>query len=83
MRKHTADQVNGFLRGYNFDNEESPGMEKTHFDVMRCGIVSIWKTLFYSKDMDDRKDLKELDWMVKQLEDGIVPKPARITEGQS
>ncbi|EGI1466604.1 hypothetical protein [Salmonella enterica] len=41
---------------------------------------NVRNTLFYSKDTDASKDLKELNWMVKQLTDGIIPEPARITE---
>ncbi|EDQ1450848.1 hypothetical protein GQG55_001938 [Salmonella enterica] len=80
MRKHTAEQVNEFLQGYHFDNEVNPRSRKTHFEVMKCGIFSVRNTLFYSKDTDASKDLKELNWMTKQLTDGVVPEPARITE---
>ncbi|EOG2836053.1 hypothetical protein ACK846_004787, partial [Salmonella enterica] len=80
MRKHTAEQVNEFLQGYHFDNEVNPRARKTHFEVMKCGIFSVRNTLFYSKDTDASKDLKELNWMTKQLTDGVVPEPARITE---
>ncbi|ELC5005005.1 hypothetical protein RJK40_004614 [Salmonella enterica] len=80
MRKHTADQVNEFLQGYYFDNEANPVQKRTHFDIMKCGILSIRSTLFYSKDTCTSKDLKELNWMAKQLTDGVIPEPARITE---
>lgn len=79
MRKHTADQVNEFLQGYYFDNEANPRLKGTHFDIMKHGILSVRSTLFYSKDINARKDMKELNWMAKQLTDGIVPEPARIT----
>ncbi|HAF5853492.1 TPA: hypothetical protein G8N32_005519, partial [Salmonella enterica] len=61
-------------------NEANPRQKGTHFDVMKHGILSVRNTLFYSKDTDASKDLKELNWMVKQLTDGIIPEPARITE---
>ncbi|WP_079900790.1 hypothetical protein [Salmonella enterica] len=77
MRKHTAEQVSEFLQGYYFDNEANPRQKGTH---MKHGILSVRNTLFYSKDTDASKDLKELNWMVKQLTDGIIPEPARITE---
>ncbi|EKH8689208.1 hypothetical protein O9110_001160 [Salmonella enterica] len=80
MRKHTAEQVNEFLQGYYFDNEANPRQKGTHFDVMKHGILSVRNTLFYSKDTDASKNLKELNWIVKQLTDGIIPEPARITE---
>ncbi|EAV5090023.1 hypothetical protein ABVL59_004809 [Salmonella enterica] len=80
MRKHTAEQVNKFLQGYHFDNEVNPRAEKTHFEVMKCGIFSVRTTLFCSKDTDADEDMKELNWMVKQLTDSVVPEPARITE---
>lgn len=80
MRQHTADQVNEFLQGYYFDNEANPAQKRTHFDIMKCGILSVRSTLFCSKDINAGKDLKELNWMAKQLTDGIVPEPARITE---
>ncbi|EDR9123344.1 hypothetical protein GL33_000672 [Salmonella enterica subsp. enterica] len=80
MRKHTAEQVNEFLQAYHFDNEVNPRQKEMHFDIMKHGILSVCTTLFYSKDIDAGKDLKELYWMVKQLTDGVVPEPARITE---
>ncbi|HIB1549965.1 TPA: hypothetical protein ACWV58_001133 [Salmonella enterica subsp. enterica serovar Muenchen] len=80
MRKNTAEQVNEFLQGYHFDNEANPRQKGTHFDIMKCGILSVRSTLFYSKDINARKDMKELNCMAKQLTDGIVPEPARITE---
>ncbi|EAX1055608.1 hypothetical protein YW73_09580 [Salmonella enterica] len=61
MRKHTAEQVNEFLQGYYFDNEANPRQKGTHFDVMKHGILSVRNTLFYSKDTDASKDLKELN----------------------
>ncbi|EHC5872908.1 hypothetical protein JR782_003738 [Salmonella enterica subsp. enterica serovar Eastbourne] len=80
MRQHTADQVNEFLQGYYFDNEANPAQKRTHFDIMKCGILSVRSMLFCSKDINARKDMKELNWMAKQLTAGIVPEPARITE---
>ncbi|EMK0255593.1 hypothetical protein V8I69_003892 [Salmonella enterica] len=80
MRKQTAEQVNEFLQGYHFDNEVNPRGKKTHFEVMKCGIISVRSTVFFSKDIKASEDLKELNWMVKKLTDGVVPEPARITE---
>ncbi|EHD05960.1 hypothetical protein LTSEWAN_0793 [Salmonella enterica subsp. enterica serovar Wandsworth str. A4-580] len=80
MRKHTAEQVNGFLEDYYFGNEENPRGKRTHFETMKCGILSLRNTIFCSKDIEAREDLKELNWMAKQLTDGVVPDPARITE---
>lgn len=49
MRKHTAEQVNGFLQGYHFDNEANPRQKGTHFDIMKHGILSVRTTLFVQK----------------------------------
>lgn len=49
MRKHTAEQVNEFLQGYHFDNEDDPRQKGTHFDIMKHGILSVRTTLFLFK----------------------------------
>ncbi|HAK3332735.1 TPA: hypothetical protein H2A59_003242 [Salmonella enterica] len=80
MRKQIADQVNEYLQGYYFDNEVNPRAKGTHFDVMKNGILSVRSAVFFKKDMAAKGDMKELNWMAKQLTDGVVPEPARITE---
>lgn len=81
MRKHTAEQVNEFLQGYHFDNEVNPRGKRTHFETMKYGILGLCTTILCSKDIEARKDLKELNLIAEQLTDGVVPKPVIITEG--
>ncbi|HGB5892418.1 TPA: hypothetical protein ACIVVN_000679 [Salmonella enterica subsp. enterica serovar Kottbus] len=81
MRKHTAEQINEFLQDYYFDNEENPRGKRTHFETMKYGILGLCTTVFCSKDIESRKDLKELNWIAKQLTDGVVPEPVIIPEG--
>ncbi|HAF8818370.1 TPA: hypothetical protein G5V04_003875 [Salmonella enterica] len=82
MRKHIAEQVNEFLQGYHFDSEDKPHQKDTNFNVLKNGISSLYNTLFYSGNTEAQKDKQELTRMIKQLADGIVPKPVIIPEGQ-
>lgn len=83
MRKHIAEQVNEFLQGYHFDNENKPYQKGTNFNMLKNGLSSLYNTLFYSNNMDAQEDKQELERMIKQLTDGIIPKPAIIAEAQS